>query len=78
MAAAYQADKGVEKSFPPRCVVDLWVKLDAVKIARHVLDRCDRRIVCVADDFKVGQWFSDDNRWSINNCQGNNTPPVYF
>jgi len=32
-----------------------------------------------ADDFKPGQWFSDDSVWSANNCQGSsNTAPVYF
>ncbi len=32
-----------------------------------------------ADDFLVGQWFSDQNVWTNNNCGGSaNTPPTYF
>lgn len=32
-----------------------------------------------ADDFKPGQWFSDDNVWTGNNCAGTaNTGPSYF
>jgi hypothetical protein len=32
-----------------------------------------------ADDFTPGQWFSDDNLWSGNNCAGTaNTGPGYF
>lgn len=32
-----------------------------------------------ADDFRPGQWFSDRNTWSGNNCAGSpNTGPTYF
>lgn len=32
-----------------------------------------------ADDFKPGQWQSDQNVWTNNNCAGTaNTPPIYF
>ncbi|MBX3125326.1 MAG: right-handed parallel beta-helix repeat-containing protein [Polyangiaceae bacterium] len=32
-----------------------------------------------ADDFKVGQWFSDKNTWTGNNCAGSpNTGPITF
>lgn len=32
-----------------------------------------------ADDFRPGQWFEDDNRWTGNNCAGTpDTRPTYF
>jgi parallel beta-helix repeat protein len=31
-----------------------------------------------ADDFKIGQWFSDINTWTGNNCSGPNTQPTRF
>lgn len=32
-----------------------------------------------ADDFQPGQWFTDQNVWTNNNCGGSqNTPPAYF
>lgn len=31
-----------------------------------------------ADDFAPGQWFSDDNVWSGNNCGGPTNAPTYF
>lgn len=35
-------------------------------------------VVGCADDFKVGQWLTDKNVWTNNNCGGANTPPSYF
>ncbi len=32
-----------------------------------------------ADDFEPGQWLSDDNVWSGNNCAGTpGTDPIFF
>jgi hypothetical protein len=32
-----------------------------------------------ADDFKPGQWLTDGNTWTGNNCAGSpNTGPSYF
>ncbi len=36
-------------------------------------------VVGCADDFEPGQWFSDENVWTDNNCAGSpDTGPIYF
>ena len=43
----------------------------------HANDVFGLQVGC-ADDLRPGQWYTDDNVWSNNNCQGTNTPPLYF
>ncbi len=52
IAAADLAYKGIDKNFSPRCMVHFGVKLDAVKIAVHVLNNSNRRIVRMRYNFK--------------------------